>query len=403
MEQGREPIEEDIPDTKRWSESPRIRHIGTEELHELMWELNTKDVVPGQTWWWWWWIFFIKNPKNPSKPRQLMVLWSTKDCDTIKVDDFDWFRRRPITRGEEAEEGSTKTLDFNGMVAVWYYDGETMKDPFRLKECDFKVERKERSGALLPSLEKDYNFTGEEHNWVVNIKGGPVDFHFEMGPWNTFLTSPRHSKRAYIKQYGYEILKIFGTTLKGTIESEGEKEEIDGSAYFQKVTVNAPTIPWFWCVLHTERGDYLDYFIPHVGPSMFRKKLDHKSVLDRQGHSLSRHLQFYNAPIDRLFRFRDLKISKSYDENDLPTFILNGKAEDSSIRVVLKSYSRATWRFQQKYLKLLTSILYYNEYPVTIAEFELKWQDEKGEEKRLLKEDLGQTMGNCEHAWGKLI
>ena len=61
-----------------------------QDLSELMWDLNTDEKIKNLSWWWWWWIFFIKNPKNPARPRQLMILWSTKNCERIIVNDYDW-------------------------------------------------------------------------------------------------------------------------------------------------------------------------------------------------------------------------------------------------------------------------------------------------------------------------
>ena len=38
------------------------------------------------TWWWWFFLFIFNNPKNPEKPRQLMILWSTKkDKEIVKL------------------------------------------------------------------------------------------------------------------------------------------------------------------------------------------------------------------------------------------------------------------------------------------------------------------------------
>jgi len=390
------------PQTKRpWpAESEIIQHLDTEGLHKLLWDLNTEDRVPNLTWWWWWWIFFIKNPKNPDRPRQLMILWSTKNCDDIKVNDFDWKRKGDI---EREEQGEKQLLKFSGMVAIWYYDGEKMLDPFFLKECDFEVERKTRSGALIPGLEKDYRFYGGDDSFVVNIKGGPLDFGFEMSHFNRFLSTPRFSKKNYVKHYGYEILKLYGTRMNGTITTPTSSEDISGSAYFQKVTVNAPTVPWYWGVLHTQRGDYLDYFKPHLGLGMFRKTERPRSGLDRLELPLSKNLQFYDATRDELFRFRKLSVKKIFDPENLPSFHVRAWGEKGEVTLVLKAYSRAYWRFEQKYWKFFKSILYYNEYPVNLVDFDFHWTFDDGEEYRVTREDLGYVVGNSEHAWGKLL
>jgi hypothetical protein len=59
---------------------------------------------------------------------------------------------------------------------------------------------------------------------------------------------------------GYDILRIQGT--KASIVIDGK--EFEGTGYFQKVSVQAPTLPWFWGMLHFDDGSYLDWFMPHL-------------------------------------------------------------------------------------------------------------------------------------------
>ena len=72
-------------------------------------------------------------------------------------------------------------------------------------------------------------------------------------------------------------------------------------------------------------------------------------------------------------------------------------SEGETLRLVLESYSRAYWRFEQKFWGIFKSILYYNEYPVILKEFEYK-----GLDGTITREDLGKVVGNAEHAWGFL-
>jgi len=395
------------PNKRLWkNEAASIQHLDTSGLHTLLWDLNTDDKIPKLTWWWWWWLFFIKNEKEPEKTKQLMILWSTKECDEIFVNDHLWKKKEEIRRKSKGKDG--QVLTFGGMVAVWYYDGEKMLDPFFLKECDFELVQEQGRGYLLPKLEKDYSFRGENDKFVVNIKGGEIDFSFELTPWNRFLSTPRYSKRNYFGSYGYEILKLYGMKMRGNLDLRWKKEKISGSAYFQKVTVNAPTVPWYWGVLHTERGDYLDYFMPHLGLGMFRRSEKPRSYLDRCEIPLSKNLQFYDAERDELFRFHKLRIKKEFDRQNLPIFHIKAKSRsgqrgEGEISLSLRSYSRAYWRFEQKYLKLFRAILYYNEYPVVLEDFEFRWKFEDGSSHRLRREDLGYVTGNSEHAWGKLL
>ena len=78
-----------------------------------MWVLKTDDMIPNLTWWWWWWLFFVKDPENPERTKQLMILWSTKYTDDIYVMDHHWkCKQFPTWEGD--------ALKFNGMTCAWW-------------------------------------------------------------------------------------------------------------------------------------------------------------------------------------------------------------------------------------------------------------------------------------------
>ncbi|GIR00415.1 MAG: hypothetical protein CM15mP9_1180 [Methanobacteriota archaeon] len=47
--------------------------------------------------------------------------------------------------------------------------------------------------------------------------------------------------------------------------------QVSGTAYFQKVCVQAPSPPWFWGMLHFDDGSYIDWFVPHISPTLTAK------------------------------------------------------------------------------------------------------------------------------------
>jgi hypothetical protein len=77
---------------------------------------------------------------------------------------------------------------------------------------------------------------------------------------------------------------------------------------------------------------------------------------------------------------------------------MEGKENGYRISYTLSSYSRATWYFEQPMLGFIKTLLYYNEYPVTLSRFSLE-----GKGINITERDLKGGMGNCEHAWGCLI
>lgn len=360
--------------------------------YNLMWDLNTKEKQPGLTWWWWWWIFFIKNHENPERSKQLMILWSTKNCDRIKVNDYDWHRKGGISQ-------KPGMLKFNGMTGIWYYDGKKMHEPFALVPSDYTVKWKGESGLLKPHTENTYIFEGDPENYRVLIEQDDYRFDFKMKPWSKFMSEHRYNSNRYLKNWSYNILKIYGSRLGGSMETpQGGREKVTGTAYFQKVMVNAPAVPWYWGVLHAEDGSYIDYFKPHLGFSMLRRTVKPRSIWDWGELALTRSLQFYIQERDSRLMFKKISITKGFTKDNLPVFRVSARKPGTKLEFTLRSYSRAHWRFEQPWWGRFNSILYYNEYPVVLEKFH--FEDKDG---RIKRDDLGYVTGNSEHSWGILI
>jgi len=366
---------------------------------ETMWDLDVEGRHRGLTWWWWWWLFFFPDPDDPRRTRQLMILWSTKYTDWIKVDYYDWTPEGDVRR---EVRGDDIDLAFSGMTAAWWFDGRRMVDPVVLEPNDFRVQKRGADGTLDPGSDKDLRLSGRPGHYHLDIDM-PADghaFHLDMTDWNPFMSEHRYRANAYTKRYSYNILRIYGTRVSGTYVVDGETVDAAGStAYFQKVRVNAPAVPWYWTVLHTERGDYLDYFFPHVGPQMWRKTERPTSRWDWGDIFLNRSLQFWEQDAGRLHRFKRLKIRHRVTDEGLPVFNVHGENAEGTIDLELEAYARAYWRFEQRRRwGLVKPILYYNEYPTQVNDFRLR----AGGNYTTL-DDLGWTRCNTEHTWGKLI
>ncbi|MBS3815933.1 MAG: hypothetical protein KGY76_00020 [Candidatus Thermoplasmatota archaeon] len=354
-----------------------------------MWDLQVDNMIDNYSWYWWWWIFFVRDPENPGRPKQLMILWSTKCTDFIKVMDEEWSL-------EEKPEWDGNSLDLEGMVAAWWYDGKNMKDPLFLEEADMRVEKEGQEGILKTDVEgSEYSLSGDPDKYVVKIDDPNNDFIFELTPFNDYLSEHRYNEKRYTDDYGYNIMKIYGMKLNGKIDGEN----VEGTAYFQRVCVDAPATPWYWAVVHGEDGSFLQYFNPFIGPQMFRTKKDEKSLLEWGDFSLSESILFYHEGTDKEYKFKSLDIQKEL-ESGLPTFYVTGQEDGKKISIRLKAYSRAYWRFQQKRRFGMKQVFYYNEYPAEITDFSFESVEDS---LKLEKEDIGEMYGNFEHSWGKLF
>jgi len=399
-----------------------------ESPEQLMWDLNTENIIPNITWWWWWWLFFIRNREDPKHWKQLMILWSIKDTKRIKVMDHIW-----TPKGKIMKNGNS--LTFPGMVCAWFFDGKQMYDPYFMEEKVFKStwdpgassERirpeiinngrnsekgkqvtkvfrtsefdKIGSGMLRSIDDNNYIFKGTPLKYNVKFRHKKDKFNFIIKPLSSYMSEPEFTFRKYLGKMGYTIYRIKGMKLSGTMTVDGVDETISGSAYFQKLKLNSPGVPWYWGIFHFEDAGHLHYMIPHIGPSIFRTKENPRSRLDWGEIKLSKTLDYFDTTNRVLYHFDKLDLKKDFTADELPIFNLTGKNSIGQ-RLVLSitSYARAYWRFEQK-TSIKTRIFFYNEYPANITKFEIYDQNNK---KLVDLKKLGDNIGHCEHSWGRL-
>jgi len=336
--------------------SPKIK-AHTVKPGEKLFDIEDEPMPKG-AWWWWFWLFFIDNPKDPNKPRQLMILWSTKNVRKISCNDL---------KIEIGEPRNGNVLD--GAVAAWYFDGEKMHHNYLLELCKIKVEK----DGLSTDSKTPTSFTIRDVVNRIRI-GDKFDFVAEAKGTHDFVKPSFHGNM-FVGDKGYSITKINRLDLKGAVDGK----PIKGTAYFQRVFVNAPAIPWYWSDFHFENGGVLTY----TNQMVFRK-------------AVKKHIAFFDGK--ELYELNDILVKKKGGE--LPEFSVSGETPEYQIRFTVKSYAHSFWQFKKKSLGFIPNKLTYNEYPSTISDFE--FVDKKTGKKTTSKE-LGKAVGNAEHTTGYLL
>ena len=316
------------------------------------------EPMPKGAWWWWFWLFFFNNPLNPDKPRQLMILWSTKNvseinCNNLKI-------RLNHNNGRNVLDGA---------VAVWYYDGEKMNHNFILEQCKLML----NGNKLSSESQTPTSFSTEKEKNIIKI-GDDFNFIAESNNNHKF-SMPTYHSNSYIGSMGYSLLRLNRLNLKGKIKNE----PIHGSAYFQRVFVNAPSVPWYWGIFHFENGGILTYFNPHVF-----------------GRSIKKDISFFDGRT--LHKFDEIKIKR--EGKYLPSFLVTGINGKEKIDFKVKSYSHSSWSFRKKSLGLIPNKLIYNEYPSVISDLKLK---NMRTGRSIVLKKLGKSVGNAEHTTGLLF
>ena len=385
---------------------------------DRLWTLAEIPPIKRLTWDWWWWLILLEDKKHKNRSRQLMTLWSTKETDVIDVGGSEWKGGRPNLD----QDGG---MAIPGMVAAWWFDGERMWEPLVKKSLRMATVPTSHpmwpgksgvlgSGAIVPIDDRDLsmglhpngsafwlNLTPDER---LLEQGCPANFSFHMTPWTKPMSTARWAHKDYGKGMGYNILRLHGALVEGKIDGEVVK----GTAYFQKVCVQAPSPPWYWGMLHASDGTYIDWFVPHVSPTITAKDARPWKMRDLPHQPLSHSGLMHDAANGRSERFEEVRVYKKPGEivegeygrwPDAPLPIFNVEMWNGRTRVLIEAQaiSRAHWTFDQPTRGRMTSHLTYNEYPLQVTKLSIT--DETGE--RTLS-DFEWIRGNAEHSWGLL-
>ena len=359
------------------------------EYAQAMWSIDEDRVCKNRTWWWWWWLLFLDDPNNPQQPRQFCCFWVTRNCSSAQIHDTHWQRAYPVHQREDG-------VDFHGMACAWYYNGQKMFDPLLLEPVEMSIDRKGDWGSLRVN-ERNIGFSGTPTDYQLKVSENSFDLDVRMTPWTDALSNITPTGRDYRGNLGYRMYKIRGTRVNGTLTHLGEAEKVTGTAYFQRVRISSPTTPWFWGIFQSERGDFIDYFMPYLSPELLRRRPSERSFLGRPRRPLSATIGFLDGSTGKHYDFT-MKMRKEWDPKGHPSFHLTGQGRletEGRIAIDIETYQRATWRIQQPWLGLSSTVLHYNEYPAQLVDFRMETPDGVVERK-----EMGRVVGNVEHAWG---
>ncbi|MEL0101035.1 MAG: hypothetical protein VW862_04985, partial [Euryarchaeota archaeon] len=327
-----------------------------------LWRLQNLPPIHHLTWDWWWWLVMLDDENGNPAGKQLMVLWSTKDNPLVEVNGYPW---KPKGRPGFDEDGA---IAMDGMVAAWWYDGKTMLEPLVLEESRIIVLAENhpkwphrKGGIVATDTEREFSMglTPNEDRFWVRLESEIGDFDLSMTPWNKAMSSLKVAQAEYGLGMGYGISRLHGTKCNGKIAGKS----VNGTAYFQKVCVQAPSPPWYWGMLHFDDGSYIDWFVPHISPTITSQNSKPWKRRDITHLSLSQGGLFHDVSRKRSEKFNQVRIEKTCNDKGLPTFHVHMWNGVTEIRIEAEAVTRAHWTFDQPTMGGLKSHLTYNEYP----------------------------------------
>lgn len=353
-----------------------------------IWRIYPENMLKNRTWHWWWWLHFFENPVNPNFPKQLMVLWGTRNCRKVRVNDYHWEPAIPMQIDE-------KRAGFESIVASWYYDGNKMHDPFFIDHGKTETTWDGHSGRIrMDGARGIYSYGGSSANFWLNIDAENVSIDLSMERWRDAMAELVSTGRNFIGNMGYSMLKYRALSSFGKIRLGQSETQVSGRSYFQKVRISSITPSWYWGTVQWDNGAYLQYFLPHVGIPMLRQSMSHESMMDWGEKMVSRTLNLYDPNEGKEYLMEDITIAKRY-EKDLPIFTVNASSSDAELSIEMATYARCCWNIAQPLMGPIWYGIFYNEYPARVTYFKFKNNCVSAE-----NNDFGKSYCNCEHTWG---
>ena len=331
-------------------------------MYEDIFEVDEAGMHRKGNWLWWWWIFYYRQPKET--PKQLMILWSTKNEKHINCNGLDVRLRNEFIKRDD------NSLNIDGVVAAWYYDGKQMHENYLLDQTSVIV-----NSQSVKTGKPDSSFEVNSEGFEVKLRDLEFDvFNIQK---NGFYAPQYRESKFPGTRYSYDIHKITRADFKASNGS--------GTAYFQRVRVNAPAPPWYWGVHHFDNGEALHYYEPHFSSTLITDKAKPSWALP-----IKQEFEFYDGK--RVHRNKSVRVKRE-GSKEKPHFIVESSGPAGKARVVIKAYAAAAWRFNKSSFNRFT----YNEYPSLVEEFRFK--NASGE---WTIDDLGTGYGNSEHSTGLL-
>jgi len=366
---------------------------GLSSMHKTfddIWRVYPENMLRNRTWHWWWWLHFFENPDNPGFPRQLMILWGTRNCRKVRVNDYRWEPIIPIkVEGDHAR--------FESIVASWYYDGKMMHDPFFIDHGRTETAWNNNSGQIvLEGTRGSYSYGGSSADFWLKIDAENTGIDLSMEMWREAMAELVSTGRNFIGSMGYSMLKYRALSSHGKIRLGQSETQVNGRSYFQKVRISSITPCWYWGTVQWDNGAYLQYFLPHIGIPMLRKSISHESMMDWGEKMVSRTLNLYDPNEDKEYLFEDVTISKRY-EKDLPVFTVDASIGDTELSIEMATYARCCWNIAQPLIGPVWHGIFYNEYPARVLRFQLR-----NKAITIDNNDFGKSYCNCEHTWGTI-
>ena len=344
----------------------------------------------------WWFFYLFPEGDEGYGPEQLMVaVMANKN----KLSEFNGLETEPMNLSRE--DGKEK---FNSVINSWYSNKEELIEIVK-DTSKTELSPKGRLEAFNKPASAGKNLviesrSDERDGFQVHLKNSHYTLDFETfnnsnekGQW------PKENYNLDKLGLGANLINWTRMNFKGELKINGVKKDITGAAYFQRVCLHIPLMPWKWLYTVFPIGDVFIGFIPYLGLQHIRRtyKFSSKNHIEDLTWPIKTVGKWIKAETGEIIEFDKVTIKTLLHDNDAPNFEIKAIKDEGAIKFTAHTEKDIKNVMKKPVLAGLTENRYfYNEYIFSVEDFESTLN-----EIELNQPENG--YGNFEYTWGQWL
>lgn len=349
---------------------------------------------------WWFFLLFPKDAQGYG-PRQLVFTIAARAGDQIRINDLTMpgidLNRRVID-GEDA---------FHAAALGWYCDGETVHHgypdiaaPTTLSFHNGIIQTGEIDDHVPAQGMRFRKSPTRPLAMEAVIQNGRGQTRFEAwGDLDCAATSPDNSMNLATPLGGTHYIGWRRMHFEGLFQLPDGPEQLEGIAFFQRVSLNVPVFPWKWIWAILPDQSMFSAYVPYIGRNFRRKAYEffETSRKEQAALSITQSAVWIGPNAAPPVKFNRVDVRPVLRPALPPAFTVaarNGKGDE--LTFTADAYGHSRYTIDRPILGgRMQSHWDYNEYMFRMANL-----DGRINGQAITAETVGQGFGNLEYTWG---
>ena len=221
----------------------------------------------------WWFILLAPKGRDGYGPRQMMFTVATRADKQVRINDT-WLPAMDLAR--RVEGGVDR---FPAIAVGWYNDGQTVHEGVLHDVATAALSSSEQAlRCWTDDSETAYGCEfraapGPAPGLEVTVRGHGLAAHFtSWGDLDSEYTSPALIDDSPNPLGNVNFIAWRRMHFAGEFDLPEGREHLEGLAYFQRICMNMPLIPWKWFWGVFPDGTIFSTFLPYVGLNLTRRE-----------------------------------------------------------------------------------------------------------------------------------